>query len=130
VTVVKSWDDALKIFDDFPRYNINGVLQTPCDRVDPIFERLAERQAWWKNARQEAKRYTSLYGWVPDSLSRDHQELLFEHLYEYVSMLLAEIIASPDAGCTYFREQLTWFHAGHFPCGWEGDWPSGRMRVF
>ena len=45
-------------------------------------------------------------------------------------MLLVEIIASPEAECTYFREQLPWFHAGHFPCGWDGDWPSGRMRVY
>jgi hypothetical protein len=130
LTVVKSWEDAPTIFDEFPRYNINGVLQAPCDRVDPIFDRMPDRQAWWEKAREDAKRYTALYGWVPDSLSRDHQELLFEHLYEFVSMLLAEIIASPEAECTYFREQLTWFHAGHFPCGWDGDWPSGRMRVF
>jgi hypothetical protein len=45
-------------------------------------------------------------------------------------MLLAEIIGSPEAECTYFREQLPWFHAGRFPCGWDGDWPSGRMRVY
>jgi hypothetical protein len=45
-------------------------------------------------------------------------------------MLLVEIVASPEAECTYFREQLSWFHAGHLPCGWDGDWPSGRMRVY
>ena len=78
-----------------------------------------ERDAWWQKAREDAKRYTALYGWIPDSLSQEHQDLLFENLYEYVSMLLAEIIASPDAECTYFREQLPWFHAGHFPCGYR-----------
>jgi len=130
VTVVKSWDASLTIFNDFPRYNINGVLQAPCDRIDPIFVRLPERQTWWEKAREEAKRYTMLTGWAPKSLDQEHRELLFENLWEYVSMLLAEIIASPEAECTYFREQLTWFHAGHLPCGWDGDWPNGRMRVF
>ena len=130
VSVVKSWDDALTIFDEFPKYNINGVLQAPCDRVDPIFEGLPDRQAWWEKAREDAKQYTALYSWIPDSLTQEQQDLLFENLWEYVSMLLAEIIASPEAECTYFREQLPWFHAGHFPCGWEGDWPNGQMRIF
>ena len=135
VLVVRSWEEALTNFGkehryDDRRYNANGVLQAPCDRVDPIFERLPEREAWWQHAREEAKRYTALYGWVPDSLSREYQDLLFENLWEFVSMLLAEIIASPEADCSYFREQLMWFHAGHFPCGWDGDWPSGRMRIF
>lgn len=130
VMIVRSWDEALTIFDEDFRYNANGILDAPCSRVDPLFTRFPEREAWWQKAREDAKRCTALYSWVPTSLSQEHQDLLFENLWEFVSMLLAEIIASPEAECTYFREQLPWFHAGHFPCGWEGDWPNGRMRVF
>jgi hypothetical protein len=130
VTIVKSWEEALTIFSDFPRYNINGIFQAACDPCDRILEQHAEREEWWQTAREEAKRYTALYGWIPDSLTQEHQDLLFENLYEFVSMLLAEILASPEAECTYFRQQLPWFHAGHFPCGWDGDWPSGRMRIY
>jgi hypothetical protein len=28
------------------------------------------------------------------------------------------------------REQWTWFSAGHWPCAWEGDYPSGRPVVY
>jgi len=135
VTIVRSWEEALTIFSkDHPyderQYNINGILKAPCSRVDPIFERLPEREEWWQKAREDAKRYTALCSWIPDSLSQEHQDLVFENLYEFVSMLLAEIITSPDVECTYFREQLPWFHAGHFPCGWDGDWPNGNMRIY
>lgn len=130
VTIVKSWQEALAIFADFPRYNINGIFQTVCDPCDRILEQHAEREEWWQKAREEAKRYSALYGWIPDLLTQEHQDLLFENMYEYISMLLAEILASPEAECSYFREQLSWFHAGHFPCGWDGDWPSGRIRVY
>jgi len=129
VTVVQSWDEALKIFDDDLRYNVNGLLQAPCSREDDVLARFPERGAWWQKARADAKRYVALSG-IPNSLPQEKQDLLFEHLYEFVSMLLVEIIASPEAECTYFREQLTWFHGGHFPCGWDDDWPSGRMRVY
>lgn len=130
VTIVRSWEEALTIFDEDSRYNANGVLEAPCSRVDSVFTRFPDRDAWWQKAREDAKRCTALYSWIPRSLNQEHQDLLFENLWEFVSMVLAEIIASPEAECTYFREQLTWFHAGHFPCGWDGDWPNGRMRVF
>lgn len=130
VTIVRSWDEALTIFAEDIRYNANGVLEAPCARVDAVLERYPERKVWWQKAREETKRYTAFSAWLPDVLPQEQQDLLYENLWEYVSMLLIEIIASPEAECTYFREQLPWFHAAHFPCGWEGDWPRGRMRVF
>jgi hypothetical protein len=130
VTIVRSWDEALTIFGEELRYNANGVLEAPCARVDPVLERFPERKAWWQKAREQAKRYTAFSAWIPDHLPQEQQDLLYENLWEYVSMLLVEIIVSPEAGCTYFRGQLPWFHAGHFPCGWDGDWPSGRMRIY
>jgi len=135
VAIVHSWEEALTIFrgdrnaNGLRRYNANGVLNAPCDRVDPIFEQIPEREAWWQKARRDAKPYSIFCG-LPVTLSQELKDLVDENLYEFVSMLLAEIIGSPEANCTYFREQLSWFHAGHFPCGWEGDWPNGRMRVF
>lgn len=132
IVVVKTWENALTILYSergCGRYNVTGVLQAPCTRIARVYEQFPERELLWKAAREEAKRYTLIDG-VPKSRPREDRDLMFEHLYEYVSMLLSEIIASPEAGCTYFREQLEWFHAGRFPCGWEGEWPSGRMRVF
>ena len=29
-----------------------------------------------------------------------------------------------------FAEQARWFGAGHFPCGWIGDWPRGKRAVY
>ena len=128
IVVVTSWSEALTIFEN-RRYNVNGLLQAPCDLVDNALARSPELGLWWRIAREDVKRYIALSG-IPDSLTRDIQDLLFEHLYEFVSMLFVEILASPEGNCTYFREQLTWFYSGHFPCGWDGDWPDGCMRVF
>ncbi|MBN2384552.1 hypothetical protein JXQ70_16890 [bacterium] len=30
----------------------------------------------------------------------------------------------------FFLELLTVYEAGHFPCGWEGDWPEGELMVY
>ncbi|KAB2896280.1 MAG: hypothetical protein F9K40_14780 [Kofleriaceae bacterium] len=55
-----------------------------------------------------------------------------DYLHEYIRLLFIETYAGDvdEPRCTYFRDQLGWFMAGLLPCGWEGDWPRGRLRVF
>lgn len=55
-----------------------------------------------------------------------------DYAHEFIRLLFIEIYAGDVAEprCSYFRDQLGWFLAGFFPCGWEGEWPHGRMRVF
>ncbi len=30
----------------------------------------------------------------------------------------------------FFLELLTVYEAGHFPCGWKGEWPKGTLLVY
>jgi hypothetical protein len=30
----------------------------------------------------------------------------------------------------FFAAQSYWYSQGHFPCGWEGDFPQGRPVIF
>jgi hypothetical protein len=30
----------------------------------------------------------------------------------------------------FFLELLTVYEAGHFPCGWQGEWPEGKLLVY
>ena len=55
-----------------------------------------------------------------------------DYLHEYVRLLLIEIYAGDAAEphCTYFRDQLAWLLAGLLPCGWDGLWPTGRLKVY
>jgi len=32
--------------------------------------------------------------------------------------------------CFFFLELLLVYEAGHFPCGWDGDWPQGALVVY
>lgn len=29
-----------------------------------------------------------------------------------------------------FYEMWYWYRVGHWPCGWEGEWPEGRLIVY
>lgn len=30
----------------------------------------------------------------------------------------------------FFERLLSFYQSGHFPCGWVGTWPEGKVRVF
>jgi hypothetical protein len=32
--------------------------------------------------------------------------------------------------CFFFLELLSIYEAGHFPCGWVGEWPEGKLLVY
>jgi hypothetical protein len=32
--------------------------------------------------------------------------------------------------CFFFLELLAVYEAGHFPCGWRGEWPQGDLMVY
>jgi hypothetical protein len=137
---VASWEEAITIFarQEGTGYGPNGHLIEPVARARAALED-PTTFAQWQRARIDARKYAAYRGYVPDwmdgktlpntTVGWTYDEAVGEYLYEFVSWLLAEIIGGAK-DCTYFREQLSWFHAGHFPCGWEGTWPLGRMRVY
>ena len=129
VVAVGSWDDAIELLVDSAAYGPNGHLLTPSQRCIEIIESDTYR-SWWQQARSDAAEYLGISACIDRSWPRDRQDFVYEYIYEFVSFLLAEVIGSASVGSTYFREMLEQFQAGHFPAGWQGDWPVGRMRVY
>lgn len=37
---------------------------------------------------------------------------------------------SDIVACDFYRRLLEWYLAGHWPCGWEGEYPAGKLVVF
>src|SRR5882672_8829799 len=52
ITVVRSWDEALKIFDD-NQYNLNGVLQAAYLPTEEILHKMPQGDSWWQRARTD-----------------------------------------------------------------------------
>jgi len=47
--------------------------------------------------------------------------------------VLGAAMESVYANCCpprFFSRLLDWYEAGRFPCGWTGNWPSGRIIVY
>jgi hypothetical protein len=131
VTRVHSWGEALAFLDDEDRYVHGCILEGPWDEMFRVQDLAPDRRAWWTTARTD---FANLLN-APDEvhelgLDLDHSLLLTDHMQDFANLVLIEITHADLTSCTYFREQLQWYCAGHFPCGWEGEWPAGRMRVY
>jgi hypothetical protein len=131
VVAVSSWEAAIGPLSarTDPRYGPHGHLLAPSMDCIEVIES-NKYGALWQRAREDAFDYCNVRPYIPRQLVSDWQDVIDEYVYEFVSFLLAEIVGAESMRSTYFREMLAWFHAGYFPCGWEGEWPGGWMRVF
>jgi len=131
VVAVHSWEDAIAplIAKDGDMYGPNGHLSHPSQKCIEVIES-DHYHDWWQKAANESFDYCSIMGFIPKMLDPSQHDFVYEYVYEFVSFLLAEIVCADIVETTHFREMLSWFHAGHFPCGWVSDWPAGCMRVY
>ena len=44
--------------------------------------------------------------------------------------LMEEMYAGSGYAGNFFNELLMVYEAGHFPCGWVGEWPEGKLCVY
>jgi hypothetical protein len=40
------------------------------------------------------------------------------------------MLADLDPSLNFFRSLIPWFRRGHWPCGWQGDWPQGKLILW
>jgi hypothetical protein len=130
VTRVASLSEAWSTLQDRDRYAAEGVLVAPSDHIYEVREAHPAEAQWWKAARSLVIDAVD-HAWppVPPGASGDFEALAMDHATLTLDLIVAEVILSEHTQCTYFREQLQWLAAGYFPCGWDGSWPEGLMRV-
>jgi len=51
-------------------------------------------------------------------------------ILDHCAYIAAEIVVGHVTSVHLLRDMWFWYRAGHWPCGWEGDWPDGRLIVF
>lgn len=49
-------------------------------------------------------------------------------LVRYAALEL--LISHIDPSHNFFQNLITWFEMGHWPIGWDGVWPNGRLIVW
>ena len=40
------------------------------------------------------------------------------------------MVADLDPSLTFFGSLVPWLRRGHWPCGWQGEWPQGKLILW
>ena len=69
--------------------------------------------------------------WKPFFESRNLPvKLLHATDWNVGSALTEESYLNTGHRCFFFHELLLVYEAGHFPCGWIGEWPEGKLVIY
>lgn len=127
---VSTWVAAITPIMTSPHiYDNHGHLKAPVIELDPM-RRKRTIGKFHRAAVKDIQIYIDFMNYLPRFLERPERDFLRLHIEAFIDNLLLEVIAQDDIKTTYFRDLLSWYDAGHLPCGWEGDYPEGTRRVF
>lgn len=65
---------------------------------------------------------------VGRQLPEDHQDLLDDIVGDLCNCAFSRALYGKTAG--FFERLFAAYEAGGWPCGWDGDYPSGRMAAY
>jgi hypothetical protein len=129
--VVGSWEEAVEhctsaVWDDL-------ILEAMNQYRERLFERSPERFKRWNDVVDMVKP-------VADELGeRKSEKVVQEHNLPpgFVGCVCSDmlgILLEAEYADVYppgfFASNGYWYIKGHFPCGWEGNFPEGRLVVY
>jgi len=88
--------------------------------VEDAGEEYTDREDW-------SDQFERLISRVPEDEAYPFYPCSVQDHCAYIATELAVAHVTP---VHLFRDMWYWYRAGHWPCGWEGDWPDGRLVVF
>ena len=99
--------------------NASDFLQDQRQSILPEVEELISERIWPKLP-EELRRM--------DSASRFMVESVFRTDLTYI--VVESNLAASGMPFQFFQRLLPAYEDGHLPCGWEGEYPQGRLVVF
>ena len=131
VILVRSWREAIDRCSSVERDNLS--LQAGNKYHQQLRDRLAARYNASKDNVATLKATTEpLVRRKIEAVVREHDlPKVFEDTVQWDILhvcLEAEYADVYQPG--FYASQAYWYVKGHFPCGWEGDFPNGTLIVF
>jgi hypothetical protein len=97
----------------------NGLQHCLQNAVDDALDKLHE-------VHPEEEDHFEFIGVIPEERSHEWEFTTAAHC-EHIA---TELVVAHLTPIHLFRDMWYWYSRGHWPCGWEGEWPEGRLMVF
>ena len=129
--VLSSWQEAIEHCSSVEWENL--CLEASNQYCERLVERSKERFNQWNDIAVELKQTTVLFVRRKiEAVVREHDlPQVFENMVQWDILgacMEAEYADVYQPG--YYASQAYWYVKGHFPCGWEGDFPKGNLIIY
>jgi hypothetical protein len=132
VIVLSSWQQAVEICGSTETKNL--WLEAANQYHMRVLERSKERYRQWNGIANELRPIVNgLVGRKIEAVARENllPKVFQDHVRWEMIFLLMESEFADVYPPGFFASHAYWYVAGHFPCGWQGNFPKeGRLIVY
>jgi hypothetical protein len=129
--ILSSWKEAISFCASNEWQDL--LLEATNQYHEKLSNISRERSSQWNIILREVKTVTApLVARKIERVVKENQlPKIFEDTVNWDIMNLAmEAEYSDICSPAFFASQAYWYTSGHFPCGWQGKFPEGRLIVY
>jgi hypothetical protein len=131
IIVLSSWQEAIEHCSSVEWENLG--LEAANQYRERLLERSKQRFNEWNDLVAQIKLATEpLVRGKIEAVAREHGlPKIFEDTVQWDILhvcMEAEYADVYQPG--YYASQAYWYVKGHFPCGWEGEFPKGKLIMY
>lgn len=129
--VLKSWDEAIAAVSD-PAWE-NLCLEASNQYALRIAELNPQRYSAWNDVVKSLKKIVIPFvnEKTKPIAARHDLPTMFEDAVQWdILGLCVETEYSDVYPVGFYASQAFWYAKGHFPCGWQGLFPEGRLVIY
>jgi len=129
--ILSSWDEAIKHCSE-PNWE-DLCLEATNRFSELILRKSKERYNKWNEIVEDIKENTIslVKSKIEHIVKKNHLPSILEDTVQWDILHLcieSEFADIVEPG--FYASQAYWYVAGHFPCGWMGDFPDGKLIIF
>jgi hypothetical protein len=129
--VLSSWQEATESCASLEWQNL--CIEASNQYCERLVERSIERFKQWNTIVDNLKVITIPFvrGKVASVVRKERLPKIFEDMVQWDILhvcLEAEYADVYPPG--FYASQAYWYVKGHFPCGWEGNFPEGKLIIY
>lgn len=129
---VESWIDAKEVYQH-PDWE-DVTLETSNKLTQFLHDNARSQFREWNNLVNASKVFMD--NEVTPKIKEFEQELGLGQVFidcvqwDILHAIMEDAYMSCNHNQTFFRDLLTIYESGHFPCGWSGEYPNGSLLVY
>lgn len=129
--VLSSWQEAIKHCSSLEWENL--VIEASNQYCERLVERSKERWRQWNKIVVELKKITEPF--VRQKIEvvarKNNLPQVFENLVQWdILGVCLEAEYADVYPPSFYASQAYWYVNGHFPCGWKGEFPEGKLIIY